>query len=140
MWKDAWRELRSAKLMISIDESHLLDDRDGRYQRALTSVGRILATGESIGFRHFRRKDNYDICYMVAWKKEDYEDSGHYMVFRVYYSRQNHVSNEIGYRKFIAAEIACFYDGQHPNPGRTLHSRDDAIACMQQKDGYHECK
>lgn len=139
MWKNVWQDLRASRHLISLDGSHVRDDRDGRYQRALNCLGWILAVGEPIGFRYFRRSGDFDVCYLVVWLLEDYDDVGQYMVFRAYYTKQNYGFNDNGYRKFIAAEIACFYDGQNPNPGKALRDRGSAITCMLQKDGYHEC-
>jgi hypothetical protein len=86
MWKDLWKDLRASRHLISLDGSHVRDDRDGRYQRALNVLGWILAVGELIGFRHFRRNGDFDVCYLVAWLLEDYQDVGQYMVFRAYYT------------------------------------------------------
>ena len=140
MWKRLWEQLRASKLLISVDYAHLEDDRDGRYQRGLQALGRILAVGEPLGFRHFQRNGQHDVCYLVAWKKEDYEETGQYMVFQLYYSKGNDLPNEIGYRDFIGTEICTYYDGESPNPGRTMRTREEAIECMNEKRGYHECK
>ncbi len=141
MWVDIWNYLRASKQSIGVDEAHVNDDRDGRYQRSLRSLGRLLATGEPLGFRYFEPHGDFDVCYLAAWKKEDYEESGQYFVFRIYFSsKPNCPPSEVGYRSFIAAEICCFYDGESPNPGRILRTRNEAIDCMKEKRGYYESK
>jgi hypothetical protein len=122
-----------------LDASHIEDTREGRYERAAQSLNRILAMGTPIGFRTFRRQENYDVCYLVVWLLKEYEEFGQYMVFRAFFSKQNYDFHLKGYRKLLTAEIACFYDGQYPNPGRILRTHEDAVACMLQKDGYYEC-
>jgi hypothetical protein len=140
MWKKLWEQLRDSRFSISLDSAHLRDDRNGRYQRGFNALGRILALGEPLGYREFKTVGQYDICYLVVWKKEEYEEAGQYMVFQLYYKKKNSSLREIGYRVFEAAEICTYYDGESPNPGRTMNSREEAIKCMKEKEGYHECK
>lgn len=140
MLEDLWNRLRAFKSSISIDASHLRDDRNGRYQRAMTSLGRLLACGEALGYRYFEEEDGCDVCYLVGWHKEEYEDVGEYIVFRMSYSKRRTSTAEISYRNLIDAEICCFYDGRHPNPGRILRTREEAIAYMRKKGGYHETR
>ena len=135
-----WEKLRASKSSILLDSAHIENDRDGRYKRGFQALGRILAVGEPLGFRYFQRIEPYDVCYLVCWKMEDYEEVGQYMVFRMYYSRGNELTSEIGYRNFITAEVCCYYDGESPNPGRSLRTREAAIECMKEKREYHESK
>lgn len=138
MWNQVWEAVRKAKPDINVDQGHLRNDRDGRYKRSMQSLGRVLSSADIIGYRHFKSEGNNDVCHLVAWIQEDYESHGKYMVFKVYFSKKSDPINEIGYRSFKMAEICCFYDGQAPNPGRALSSKEEAIACMKEKSGYYE--
>lgn len=138
MWKQIWADLKRAKPLIVLDRAHLTNNRNGRYSRGMGALGRILGSGEPLGYRHFARHGSYDLSYLVVWCKEEYEESGKYMVFRIFYTRGNQALDEIAYRKFVFAEICCFYDGETPNPGRVLLTREDAILCMKGKRAYHE--
>ena len=63
--------VRAAKKSILVDEAHIRNDREGRYQRSLINLGKTLGCGQPIGYRHFNRVGDYDVCQLVVWFKDE---------------------------------------------------------------------
>lgn len=141
MWRDLRRDLEGAVNELGLDEGHSLDDRQGRYSRALLTAPRIVLKADVIGWSEFIREDDHDICELIFWDQQAFEEDngmpGRYLVVRMYYSRRNTAANVVGYREYVLGEIACYYDGEPPNGGAKIMDKAGAIETMNRSGRYH---